>query len=270
MTYSLKMMAIAKNIRRKRIVFRKISITQAFIETLRNIVSVPVDAWVTKVNQQILPAYDTALSRLIKDSAEDDFQTAMAAAQSDVQSIIVQAGLSGRLAGYLARVNTWHSEQWNAAVKAKTGINVYPYVDLYAARPTLNVFQLEISSLITNIDDVLRQQISTIVWQGVLERTPRNQIGKQIAERIGVARSRANFIASDQANKLAGRLDQFRQEEAGLGKYQWKGTADSRERPTHVANNDKIFSWDKPPPVTGHPKHDPRCRCSALGVLELD
>lgn len=44
--------------------------------------------------------------------------------------------------------------------------------------------------------------------------------------------------------------------------YIWRTQGDSKVRPSHRANDGKIFSWDDPPP-TGHPGEDFGCRCFA-------
>lgn len=44
--------------------------------------------------------------------------------------------------------------------------------------------------------------------------------------------------------------------------YIWTTKLDDQVRPSHAANNGKIFSWDNPP-STGHPGEDYGCRCEA-------
>lgn len=44
--------------------------------------------------------------------------------------------------------------------------------------------------------------------------------------------------------------------------YIWRTRGDEKVRPSHAANDGKIFSWDSPPP-TGHPGEDYGCRCTA-------
>lgn len=47
--------------------------------------------------------------------------------------------------------------------------------------------------------------------------------------------------------------------------YVWRTRGDGRVRPSHAANNGKIFAWNNPPP-TGHPGEDYGCRCIAETV----
>lgn len=44
--------------------------------------------------------------------------------------------------------------------------------------------------------------------------------------------------------------------------YTWRTAHDERVRPAHAANEGRVFAWSDPPP-TGHPGHDPNCRCTA-------
>lgn len=44
--------------------------------------------------------------------------------------------------------------------------------------------------------------------------------------------------------------------------YTWRTMRDDRVRPTHAANEGRVFAW-RDVPVTGHPGHAPNCRCKA-------
>lgn len=48
--------------------------------------------------------------------------------------------------------------------------------------------------------------------------------------------------------------------------YIWRTRGDGKVRPSHAANDGKIFAWDDPPP-TGHPGEDYGCRCTAEPFL---
>ncbi len=51
--------------------------------------------------------------------------------------------------------------------------------------------------------------------------------------------------------------------------YIWRTSGDEKVRPSHAANNGKIFAW-KNPPATGHPGQDYNCRCWADPYYGLD
>lgn len=75
-------------------------------------------------------------------------------------------------------------------------------------------------------------------------------------------------ITRDQSNKLIGNLNNARQTQVGIDRYEWQTSEDERVRPSHVEKNGKIYAWDQPPPDTGHPGHDIQCRCVALAVID--
>jgi SPP1 gp7 family putative phage head morphogenesis protein len=50
--------------------------------------------------------------------------------------------------------------------------------------------------------------------------------------------------------------------------YVWRTQNDGKVRPSHAANNGRLFAWDDPPP-TGHPGEDYGCRCVAEPVYGL-
>lgn len=49
--------------------------------------------------------------------------------------------------------------------------------------------------------------------------------------------------------------------------YIWRTAGDDKVRPSHAANNGKIFAWDNPP-ETGHPGAAQHCRCVAEGYVQ--
>ena len=80
----------------------------------------------------------------------------------------------------------------------------------------------------------------------------------------GKSLSRSALIARDQVYKLNVALTRQLQLNAGVTKYVWATCRDDRVRPTHRANEGRTFYWSSPPAITGHPSHDPGCRCLPL------
>lgn len=93
------------------------------------------------------------------------------------------------------------------------------------------------------------------------------ELADRLVERGGVAESRAELIARDQTLKINGSLNELRQRSAGVDEYVWSGSLDERERPEHLANEGKRFSWLRPPENTGHPSDEVNCRCVAIPVI---
>ncbi len=75
-------------------------------------------------------------------------------------------------------------------------------------------------------------------------------------------------IARDQVNKAVGSLNQIRQKQIGVSRYEWATAGDNRVRERHAAHNGLTFAWDNPPVDTGHPGNEIQCRCVALAVLD--
>ena len=92
-------------------------------------------------------------------------------------------------------------------------------------------------------------------------------LAKEIAARHGVAKSRASFIARNELTTLYGNVTKARQVDAGVSKYIWRTSEDSRVRESHRELDGKVFSWDQPP-LVGHPGEDYMCRCVAIPVID--
>lgn len=123
-----------------------------------------------------------------------------------------------------------------------------------------------VRSLVTGtVDD-----LEGVVLRGLRRGTSSRALAREIAERFGVARSRAALIAEDQVGSLNGALTRTRHQSLGITHYFWSSSADERVRPRHQQLDGQRFSYASPPVVdlkTGrreHPGGDIRCRCSAI------
>jgi SPP1 gp7 family putative phage head morphogenesis protein len=79
--------------------------------------------------------------------------------------------------------------------------------------------------------------------------------------------ARVALIARDQVYKLNAATSRAMQESAGCNRYWWSTCLDERVRKTHQANEKQVFYWSNPSPITGHPGHDPNCRCLAIPLV---
>lgn len=99
------------------------------------------------------------------------------------------------------------------------------------------------------------------------------ELQKDLVERAGVSKARAELIARDQTLKLNGQINQVRQAKAGITQYKWSTSLDSRVREGHADLEGSIQDWSNPPLVdekTGrraHPGQDFQCRCLAIAVI---
>jgi len=123
------------------------------------------------------------------------------------------------------------------------------------------------------LDDETLKRVKAALQNAIMETQGHARLTadllKQIEAITGFARGRAALIACDQMGKLNGCLMEYRQRSAGIDRYMWRSSHDSRVRPLHVQHDGQIYSWDKPP-SDGHPGMPIRCRCVAKPVLDVE
>ena len=123
-------------------------------------------------------------------------------------------------------------------------------------------------ALVRSIGKDLHDQLAEVVKLAEKTGQRHEVLAKRIAERFGVARSRARLIARDQVTKHLAQVNEAQQVAAGVTRFRWRHSGSERSpRPEHVARDGKIYDWKKPPP-DGPPGHAINCRCTAEPVLE--
>lgn len=182
------------------------------------------------------------------------------------------ADLSNKYAGAFANEsNKYHAKAFVAEFNQKLGINLQKVINQKSDRVGRAV-KASIkwnSDLIVSLADEYKQRARDAIHETFMGGDNDGLTLRQRLEQIeGVTESRAKLIARDQTQKLCSDLNQARQNDIGIRKYIWSGLDDGRERDSHVANNNQVFSWDSPPEDTGHPGEDVQCRCSADPYLE--
>lgn len=149
------------------------------------------------------------------------------------------------------------------------GIDVLP--TLGTAGPLLGKWADNNAALIKSLDQRYFDDIRDAVIATVGEGHSTAKLSRAIAERYGVARSRADLIATDQVGSLNAKITQERQTALGIEEYIWDNSGDSRVRPKHrdapEGLGNTVRRWDTPHPTEGHPGEPVRCRCSALPNL---
>lgn len=127
--------------------------------------------------------------------------------------------------------------------------------------------------LIKSIDsrtmERIRQSLSDAIIQNVSSAELSKYLSEEIQKLAGTTISRATLIGVDQVGKLNGMMTQYRQQYAGIDRYEWETAHDSRVRPAHRARQGKTYKWDEPP-ADGNPGVPIRCRCVALPVFDMD
>lgn len=121
------------------------------------------------------------------------------------------------------------------------------------------------AALITSQPIEVSARIESIVRDMVPAGARWETIARKLQDEEGIAQRRAALIARDQTAKYNSDCNRTQQQAAGFTHYEWIGVMDNRERPTHVALQHTVWSWEKPPPI-GNPGEPIQCRCTASPV----
>ena len=167
--------------------------------------------------------------------------------------------------------------EWKRAVSRTLGVNILE--DHYKGehyRRQMRAWAERNAGLIKTIPKDALAAMQSIVQDGITNGTPTKDIGKAIQAEYGACRKKARALARDQCAKLNADLTEAQHREAGIEKYAWSSSGDSRVRKSHAELDGKTFGYDAPPVVderTGrraHPGRDFQCRCAALPVFDVD
>jgi SPP1 gp7 family putative phage head morphogenesis protein len=265
MAYNLKRLLRANGIRRPVIVLQPQRLPLYEEVELAKATLAPVRVWENS-RTVLMTAYESALSQMTRDSATSDMGIAILTLDEAAQRAVVDA--RAFVDAWVNRTSGRHARRFSSMVRSATRIDPFPYIDLQANAEDLAAYMNRITSLITNISEQARKDVSEVVWRSITNRVPTRQVAKEIAERLQIARNRALFIASDQSNKVHAYLTEIRQEEAGIDEFMWETAKDSRVRPEHQELQGQVFKW-KDPPSVGLPGTPPRCRCTGRAVISL-
>lgn len=263
MTFSLARLAYRAGLRRS-VRLAPIAITDALKKDLYRIALIPVKGWEGEIRTRLLPAYERALSSLTRDDESDDIAEIIRIAESLIAGRAVEVSASVDL--WMMQALRWHESRWLRAVHAGTGLDIFPFINKAESLPRVRAYQHRITGLIKGLDDTARKDIEEAIWRGLTQQTPRREMGAEIAEKLGIARRRANLIAIDQAQKLNGELTAIRMEEAGLDKYEWRHSGKIRFRKEHKARDGKTFRHGEP--QGDEPGFKPFCGCIRMPIIE--
>lgn len=135
---------------------------------------------------------------------------------------------------------------------------------------TVNRIRRENVALIKDIPKQMLLQMEQLFADSGSMRV--ETVAKSIAERFGVAESRADLIARDQTLKMNADFTEERHQAANISQYQWSTSQDDRVRPLHAELEGQVFSWEDPPVTNedgeaNNPGQDIQCRCVAIPIL---
>lgn len=225
-----------------------------------------VRGWQQRFRETILPEYERALSELITDDA-GTLNTTIGITERQMALLAAAAGMS--VDEWIRSVETWHRGRF-AATFNPTGVKIGTLLDRNDVTDTLAAVLGENVALIRSLDDQMRNGISGAVFRGLQARIPARDLAREVRKVAGVGQSRAELIAADQLQKLTGALDEQRQKQAGIGKFEWAHSRKAKPRPEHVARDGKVYAWTDPVAKNDPPGRAIRCGCRARAVLEID
>lgn len=202
-----------------------------------------------------------------RDDIGQNARSVIEALRKDAERAEASASVTARAA--IDGEGVRHTRRWTATVASQAQIDVTALLRDDDLVDLLSVRSEEFNRLIRNLSNDILDRIERQTLGAIFEGRGQADIAKSLQDIDGIGRSRARLIARDQASKLNGAMNQYRQEQAGVTHYKWRTILDGRERPSHHDNNNKIFPWSKPP-ATGHPGHEINCRCRGLAVLTED
>lgn len=107
------------------------------------------------------------------------------------------------------------------------------------------------------------------IWNNSLNGFRSINLVKEIQHDYNISENKARFLARQETSLLMSKFREERYKSAGVQKYKWSTSGDSRVRERHKELNGKIFDWDNPPIVDelgnrAHPGEDYNCRCVAI------
>ena len=175
--------------------------------------------------------------------------------------------------------------EWKRAVRMAIGLDIFE--DYYKGETYEQLIQLWIADSVNRIKSIPSEtlgRMQEILLDGYREGRLIRDIRKEIQDSYNVSKHHAEMLARDQISSLNSEITQMQQRDAGVTRYKWSSSKDSRVRECHQEFDGNIFSWDDPPEAwystksrgivyTGrrcHPGEDYCCRCCAIPVFEWD
>lgn len=227
------------------------------------------------VNSILIPKLDMIIRqrdalRPKSDSAKfDSWATEIESTMNNIklkyQQIITLPKIKKIASNQSAKINNANSKDFDKGFEKVLGV---PPIKLESwLQEEVNNFTKENVSLIKSIPETYFSQVESTVSRMVQQGKMTSDIADEIETRYGVSESKAALIARDQTNKFNGSLNQLRNQEVGITKFEWSTSQDDRVRESHASKEGKIYSWDNPPADTGIPGADINCRCVGLGVI---
>ena len=169
----------------------------------------------------------------------------------------------------LRQIEASHKRRFARTMSRRMGVNVLAVLLSQNVAPAMQEALENNVALITSLPERLKASLLLDISKLEAER-PFDQ--KVLSDTLRSRYQKSGYplrrITRDQTSKLIGDLNRIRQTNVGVRRYVWSTAGDERVRRTHQLNDAKRFTWNNPPPRTGHPGQDIQCRCVALPIFE--
>lgn len=186
-------------------------------------------------------------------------------------SVLARGEAINEVTGILKAEEAVHRAKFIASVRKTIGVDLQRVVTETGIGPQFDVIVKRNVSLITNLSDDAANRVEQAVSRAVLNGSSASRLSEELRDQIGIVGRRADLIARDQIASAVSDLNQLRQTEAGIVRYEWSTSLDERVRPEHEALHGKVFRWDRPGPDSGlHPGQPVNCRCVARAIIDND
>lgn len=259
--------SLASTIRRpskRPIVLANIRPTQAQADDLAALYMRAVAKWEAGI-ARLVAAYSAALAKLVTDSA-DDVGSAIDSIDAEIQRLVLL--LTPDLRAWALRVESVHRGKWVANVLSAASVDLNTVLTAADVNETVDAVVNWNAALIADVSDETKRRIANAVFAGLQQRKSADEIAKEIREATGMARARARRVAGDQVVKLGARLNQARQEQAGITSFKWRHSGKRHPRSWHLARNGRVYPWEGSGiPADDMPGVPPFCGCTAQGVV---
>ena len=203
--------------------------------------------------------------------------------REDLERAIEEFGLDLKLERIARLTKNASLKEWRRAVRGTLGIDItqdYYNGELY--QQALDRWVAENISKIKTMPGQSLAELERIIIEGYKHGKTITTIQKEISGQYNMDKHKAQMLARDQLSTLNSQLTKMQQTDAGVKRYKWSSSKDSRVRDSHRMFDGKIFSWDDPPEgwymtkgrgkvMTGrrcHPGEDYCCRCVAIPMFD--
>lgn len=251
--------------RKRSVTFRPVRIPGTLASDLYASAYAPIIAAWSEAIPAIIAEYERTLASLTTDSPAD-VRVRIEGGDSVVATLLLT--MRDRLARWSRTFEAHHRRRWTASVLTATGIDIKTMIGPEAAHETIETVIERNVGLVRNVSEQARGRIADSVFRGFTKRTPAREIAAELREAVAMARRRALNIASDQAAKLAGALDQERRREVGIATWEWVSSGKVHFREEHAARDGREYSDEDPP--ESMPGEEINCGCTSRAVLHLD